>query len=569
MTNKLKNLRIKERLVRAFITIAIIASISGVVGCVAMNYIASRYSYALTNYGFSQGDIGKVLVTFADARSATRAIVGYTDADIIAGLVETHAEKVKACKEYMTAVGKTLTSPAEEEAYEGAMSDMEKYWALDEEIMEEGNTTDEAASKNAQQRLYDELSPVYDEVYAHLEELMATNVTIGNELESTLGTLRVVLLIVIVAVIVLAMVFSTLLGKNIAKGIADPLNSLADRLKTFAEGELSGPFPETDSKDEVADMVRIAKEMAENLADIIADAKYRLEEMAKGDYTAESKMPEKYVGDFSTLHTSIHDVNEKSNVTLHQIEEAAEQVSAGSTNMAEAAQSLAEGATEQAGAVEELLATISNLTENIEKTAENAEESYQMSQEYAHKANESQTKMTEMVDTMGLISETSKKIEGIISDIEAIASQTNLLSLNASIEAARAGEAGKGFAVVANQIGKLAADSAQSAVSTRELIMSSLEEIERGTQTAIGTASDINEVVDGMNKVAESAKDSSQQAKEQADAMKQAEAGVNQISEVIQANSATAEESSATSEELSAQAESLDHLVKQFKLKRE
>ena len=76
----------------------------------------------------------------------------------------------------------------------------------------------------------------------------------------------------------------------------------------------------------------------------------------------------------------------------------------------------------------------------------------------------------------------------LILQIEDIASQTNLLSLNASIEAARAGEAGKGFAVVADQIGNLAASSAQSAIRTRELIAKALEEVENGSRITMNTA---------------------------------------------------------------------------------
>ena len=87
-----------------------------------------------------------------------------------------------------------------------------------------------------------------------------------------------------------------------------------------------------------------------------------------------------------------------------------------------------------------------------------------------------------MMNAMNRINETSQNIGNIISEIEDIASQTNLLSLNASIEAARAGDAGRGFAVVADQIRKLAEQSTQSAVDTRQLIEGSLCRSGRGQQ---------------------------------------------------------------------------------------
>ena len=168
---------------------------------------------------------------------------------------------------------------------------------------------------------------------------------------------------------------------------------------------------------------------------------------------------------------------------------------------------------------------------------------------------------------MQRINDTSKKIENITADIEDIASQTNLLSLNASIEAARAGEAGKGFAVVADQIRKLAEQSAQSAVDTRQLIEGALNEIDEGNRAAQNAAEALQAVITGIEHIAETSKTLSETSETQAKAMVQAEAGINQIAEVVQSNSAAAEETSATSEELSAQADMLQGLVNKFTLK--
>lgn len=562
-----KNFRIKKRLTVSFIIISVIASISGIVGGVAMFYIAGQYDYALQNYGFSQGDVGKALTTFAETRSATRAVIGYTDDKLIKDVMDIHNQKKADCQQYMEAIKDTLTTDKEVATYESALIAMEKFWKIDEEILELGNTSDVQRSAQAQARTSTELTPAYDEAYSYLAELMSLNVNTGNEMQKSLAVLRNILFIVIIAAILIALILSVIFGNNIAKGIANPLRNLSNRLKTFADGVLSEEFPQVDRQDEVSDMINVAKSMAENLTFIIQDAKYCLSSMADGDYTVESKMVEKYVGEFSDLNTSIRQMNVNMNRTLKQIEEASDQVSSGATNLAQASQNLAEGATEQAGAVEELLATVTDITEGINQTSKQVEQAYEMSREYAIKAGDSSKEMQTMLSTMQTINNTSKKIENIIAEIEEIASQTNLLSLNASIEAARAGEAGRGFAVVADQIGKLADESAQSAVNTRNLIMSAISEINIGTQVAGKTADILEEVVKGIKSIAASSKNVSELAVAQAESMKQAESGINQISEVIQSNSATAQQSSATSEELSAEAVSLDELIKHFKLK--
>ena len=372
-----------------------------------------------------------------------------------------------------------------------------------------------------------------------------------------------IFLLIIVGVIVLAIIIATRMEHAISQGIAAPLDALAKRLETFAQGNLSDPFPTLNSKDEIADMIHSANEMAEKLSFVIADTGEVMSQMANGNYNITSKNPDMYQGDFEQLFLSIRNMKTQMVQTLRSIEESSRQVSAGAANLADASQNLAEGATEQAGAVEELQATITNITSNIEQ------ESYEQARKYANEADNSRAEMKAMVDAMARISDTSNKIGNIISEIEDIASQTNLLSLNASIEAARAGEAGRGFAVVADQIRQLAEQSTKSAVDTRDLIEGSMQEIKEGNQAADSAAASIEIVVDGIGKIAESSRSISEISKDQANAMDQAEQGVNQISEVVQSNSATAEESSATSQELSAQAISLDELISKFILPQE
>ena len=324
-----------------------------------------------------------------------------------------------------------------------------------------------------------------------------------------------------------------------------------------------------EEQDEISDMVLVASGMAENLRILIQDLSHLLEQMADGNFNIKTHAKDRYVGEFRTLLDEVRRMNRQMSSTLLEIEAASEQVSAGSTNMAEGAQALAEGATDQAGSIEELSATFVTITQMVEKTSEGVEESYRKSRECADIADQSSAEMEVMVHAMTRINETSQRIANIVSEIENIASQTNLLSLNASIEAARAGEAGRGFAVVAEEIRQLAEQSAQSAVNTRELIEGALHEVTEGNKAAESVSASIARAVAGMNELADSAKALNEVTKEQARAMEQAQEGVSQIAEVVQSNSATAQETSATSEELSAQAVSMNELVARFKLREE
>lgn len=355
-------------------------------------------------------------------------------------------------------------------------------------------------------------------------------------------------------------------AKIIGKVIGDPIKHCSERLVLLAEGDLHTPMPEITTEDETRKLADATESLMNSLKMVINDVDYLLGEMAEGNFRVSADKEKYYVGDFHGLIESMRTLKAKLSNALLDIRESVEQVSLGASQMAETAQGLAEGATDQAGSVEELQATITNLTSMVGESAQALKVSYEQARDFQKQAIASGEEMQDLTQAMQSINDTSKQINDIIEEIEDIASQTNLLSLNAAIEAARAGEAGRGFAVVADQIRKLADDSAKSAVHTRELIETSLAEIEKGNQITGRTYESLQKVVEGMDVLAGESQKAMDSSSTQAEAMEQLEQGIDQISIVVQNNSATAEETSATSEELSAQAINMNELVATFQL---
>ena len=401
-----------------------------------------------------------------------------------------------------------------------------------------------------------------EEVLVKISEKAQENATKAYQNSMTIGSLSFAL---IVGFAISSVIVGLVTTKVVSKVIVEPVEELKTAANKIAQGDLNITV-NYQGEDEFGELAEAFRKTCYTLKLIIDDLKYIMEELKVGNFQVKSKCINDYIGDYKTILNNLRDMVQHQSDVLRNINDASEQVMTGASQMAGSSQTLAEGATEQAGAIEELTATIDTMASNVEMTAEAAKRAYQDAVRYIEQAAKSNKEMEELTLAMEKIDDTSRKIEQIIQEIEDIASQTNLLSLNASIEAARAGEAGRGFAVVADQIGKLATDSAKSAVNTRQLILESLNAVKEGNDTTARTKLVLADVIEGIQKLAQVSKENSDSASAQLLAMNEIESGIQQISIVVQGNSAAAEESSAVSEELSAQANMLNEQVGQFKL---
>ena len=469
-------------------------------------------------------------------------------------------------QKYADQVGKNVT------ALEKSYNDKKKVAELKdaiEELKKQRAAVVELAKRNKNDEALALFNSDYNDATEKIQDILVDIGKVASaEAKSQYTSARVTGIVSIILMILIgtgAVAFSTVIRTTITGIMLKPIQELEGAAEKLKAGQLDVEI-NYESPDELGKLAGNFRQACKTLEVIVQDTSYLLGEMAEGNFNVSSNNPQIYIGNFKQQYESMSKLKHELSDTMTQIHEASEQVASGSGQLAGGAQALAEGATDQAGAVEELTATVESVSGIAESSAESASGAYQMVRTAVEQADQSREELQALTNAMERISSTSQEIQNIIGSIEEIASQTNLLSLNASIEAARAGEAGKGFAVVADQIGKLAGDSAQAAVNTRDLIEKSLQEIENGNQITEKTVAALNKILESMNDFANAVKGASESSTEQANMLKQIEQGIEQISSVVQSNSAAAEETSATSQELSAQSEGLKNLVGRFKL---
>ena len=201
------------------------------------------------------------------------------------------------------------------------------------------------------------------------------------------------------------------------------------------------------------------------------------------------------IDDFST---SLDKINSNSSEQNNLVLEADKNIS----RLAKSVKTIKEHLAEQADSVATISSSVTQMTANIGSVAETAEKARESAEVLTMKSQEGRASIENAIATMQAIQKSSAEVQEFVNIIKNLASQTNLLSMNAAIEAAHAGQFGAGFAVVAEEVRNLAESSAKSARNIQQHIEEMIVTIDNGVETINSAGQSFNEITQKVEETA-------------------------------------------------------------------
>lgn len=557
MVKKFKNIKIGKRLSLAFTLIIAAFAITIMVAVIGAFMI------------------GNTLTTFYNqpyqmAQAALNAMKEFetVDKQIYMAATTQDLDKTKKCMDLVSTAYANLQADWKviSDKYMGDHSDIENFEKLMNEIEPIRDDIMERAAVNDPEVMTimeEKYSPMIEKAQGYLENIVSYVNERGIYFHNVGNTTKYTILAILIVDALIVIVFVLYISKLITKSLTSPIEEIQETVKKMAEGDLNVTI-DYHSDDELGYLSHDIRNTIRTLSAYVSNISQVLGSIAQKDLTVSVDID--YVGDFAPIKESMTTIANNLRETMAGIDQAIKQVSVGSDQIAQASQSIAQGATDQSASVEELLATVNEFSTQVDKNADNAVGVNGISKESVHLMQNGNEYMQALLKAMKEIEKQGKEISNITEVINDIASQTNLLSLNASIEAARAGEHGKGFAVVANEIGNLANESAIATKNIAALVNSTIQAVEEGSRLANSTAEALEGVVHSSEKTGDLINEIAMACEHQSTSLKEVLQGIQSISNVVEANSAVAEEASASSEELLSQVEEVVGMIGEFNI---
>ena len=369
----------------------------------------------------------------------------------------------------------------------------------------------------------------------------------GRESDSVDGKVRGIIITMSVISIILALATSAV-GYFVANTVSIKMKAIADELGNLSRGELKLNIDEKSLQrtDEIGLLADGAKTLSDKLGDVITRTMDMSNELKKSG-------------------AELADSANQASTASGQVSQAVDDISKGAVNQAESVETAA-GNTQDIGRdIEQVADNVKQLNSYSEQMKTSCEAAMEALTKLIEQSTEVQESVKDIGATIDSTNESAKEISKFSEAITEIASQTNLLSLNASIEAARAGDAGKGFAVVATEIGQLAVQSSNSAEEIKKIV----EKLVADSEASVEVMQRLNASFDQQSQQLDDTKTNMQSMAENVDNVADSTGNIagyvdelnvakDKLVEIISDLSAISEENAASTEETNASMQELN-----------
>ncbi|MDR0511902.1 MAG: methyl-accepting chemotaxis protein [Treponema sp.] len=350
------------------------------------------------------------------------------------------------------------------------------------------------------------------------------------EIQSTTRTAMTVMIILAIA----GLIFGVMVAVFISGIVTEPIVLLGHRLEEVAKGDLTLRLP-NHGNDEVAQASRAYNQSMDEFSKMISTIKVQSGMLSEigGDLASNMTQTASAMNEITAniQNTKSRAINQSASVT--ETKSTMEQVTANIGKLNDHVESQATAVSQSSSSIEEMMANIQSVTSTLVKNAANVKELQESSETGRNSLQEVATDINE-------IARESEGLMEINSVMENIASQTNLLSMNAAIEAAHAGEAGRGFAVVADEIRKLAESSGEQSKTIGTVLKKIKESIEKISRSTAKVLERFEVIDQGVKIVAEQEENIRNAMEEQSQGSKQilqASAQVNNVTQQVKSGS--------------------------------